>query len=124
MTTIEIILTIALILAVLLILHMREKKNELSCRLNDSDRILQDITTENVQLKKLKQIYEQVCLRGLGDWIIIDTGVSFLVCKRELQHDRIAIIARSYKYNAEDAADREYKKICAEELLGNLTESV
>lgn len=124
MTLLEIILTIALVGAIIFALTKRDKVRDLRRQQRTSDRILQDITAENVQLKKVKNIFVWAGLHECGKWIIVDTNTSFLVCKTEPANDEIAIIARSYKYNAEDSDDREYMKNCAEELLEKLTESV
>lgn len=124
MTLLEIILTIALAAIVILALHKRDKVRELTQQLRNGDRILQDITTENVRLKRIKRIYDWACLQEHGEWIIIDTCASFLVCKTSPKHGEIALIARSYKYNSDDPDDRKYKLNCAEELLEKLTESV
>lgn len=124
MTTIEIILTVVIILAVVVALHKREKAKELSYKLDQSDRILQDIIHDNVQLKSKNKIYERACLHDCYKWIIVElSDVSFLVCKTT-PSDEIVVIARTYKYKAGDADDREYMKNCAEELLEKLTESV
>lgn len=124
MTLLETILTIVLATVIILALHMRDKVRDLNRQLKNGDRILQDITTENVQLKKIKRSFERVCLHEQGEWIIVDIDFSFLVCKRIQPSDEIILIARSYKYNAEDSDDRDYALNCAEELLEKLTENV
>lgn len=121
MTTIEIILTVVIILAVVVVLHKSEKAKELSNKLGLSDQILQDITNDNVQLKIKNRIYERACLHDWYKWVIVELpDVSFLVCKTT-PSDEIVVIARTYKYKADD---REYMKNCAEELLEKLTESL
>lgn len=124
MTLLEIILTIVLATTIILALHMRDRVRDLSRQLQNGDRILQDITTENVRLKKVKRSFERVCLHEQGEWIIVDIGHSFLVCKRIQPSDEIILIARSFKYNVEDTDDRDYALNCAEELLEKLTEKV
>lgn len=124
MTLLEIILTFALVVAIILALRMNEKIRDLNRQLQNSDCILQDITTENGRLKKIKRSFERTCLHEQGEWIIVDTNRSFLVCKTTQNDNEITLIARSYKYNTEDTDDRDYALNCAEELLEKLTEKV
>ena len=124
MTFLDLIFAIVFMAIAVIALAVIRKNRVLTRQLDSRSRMMRDAFSENTRLKKLVRTFDAVCFTELDKWEIVNTGFAFLVCKRALASDEIALVARTYKYNPKDPDDCDYKRICAQELLDVLTESI